>query len=984
MAAIVAILSFYGCDNDAGDKVKQPQDTKCLQESDCESGVCLSTGYCAVLANEGESCDNKMICRPGYRCADGICVEMTGPECQDGICNPTSVDGCTENSQCASGVCLEDGSCALLVGEGESCDNTRICKNGYSCVDGKCTDGAAPEGCSVDADCRHRQVCRDGQCVYPFACADQPLPENEDYDNDGIANGLEISTSECLDPCNPDTDGDGVEDGKEDYNHNGIVEPELGETDPCDPNSKHDPNSQEGILLSVCDQELVLSGGSTGHYNRFNLAKTTNKGYKYYPAEDMAETSVVRFENDKVVGLFGSNSAVTGTGAELLGSVLDSSSFFVISAFNAPVPSASWLSEKEGEGYNHDLQTIPDHTVDRQKYSLDTNGKSLQEIADAIAKKLDPQSTAQYAGSIKCSEAATLYLVRSSYEKGSIYGVAIACDSYIHNASVSAQMDDVLSGTLVSPTRDLGSNIPASPYEAYSNFVCQIDNYHQSSGKVDFLWVIDNSSSMADELEKLSKTVQSLGTTMKSYGVDFRVGVTTMDAYLLDEDPTAYRAYDENNDYKIVLDKNSYLNGVGFKQHNDTLKDFRGFLDVLTDGKLNGGKQNAFVNEVTRNSNCTLNGKAGRNICGFGVQDGLRSGAFTLSRIAVNLDDDAAPDYYSNEDKTSWDIIKKIKAGVTEGDAKKLEQVTLNDSENSLLYIVWVTDDESRQFKEEAGIVKPVDSKNINPVFDKSTGAICKTGYKLENGIMRTGVGGADLAVNSCNPSMKAKLDQLVADGIISEDSSMEELEAAYPEYADMLKYYIKQYQNFAQGRKIMGFALVGDAGRQKGGWCKPLAVCSEADCTKKDTDGSCAECKNWDYNNPSATVGANYGLSYIHMARFLSSYYPENPDKAMREGSKGSICATDYNCTVTAMAEDAFSVAGGRVAALALKGYPISSTIRVYRVSNGKVAELTRNETTDGWSYDAAQNAISFRNVNDISDNDSIAVTYVLWKAVE
>ena len=904
-----------------------------------------------------------------------------------GISKYTSKDISKASSTCKNAKsCLESGSCTKGA-DYAACECAQggvACQTYPACAGiGECNYKCEGEYCSWLV-CMNTESCG-GQCI------PGNLPEDEDFDNDGITNGVENRSELGLDPCNEDSDGDGVLDGVEDLNHDGKFQPEAGETNPKDPESKRDSSSQDGVLVKeACKKDDITSGGTTGKYNRFHLAKATNKNYKYYPELDMAETSVIRFESDKVVGFFGSYSTVIGTGQQVLGdNTLDAGSYVENSAFKASVPLASWMGDN-GQGYKKELQRIPDHAVDRYKYAITTNGKSLQTIADSIAKKLDPKSTAKYGGNFTCTGNATLYLARSTYEKGRVYSGAIACDDSLKTAAVAALMDDVLSGTLVAPTRDLYDGAPAGGYEAYEDFVCQIEPYGNSSGKADFLWVIDNSGSMADELANLSKTVQLFGTTMKAYGIDFRVGITTTDAYLLDEDPTAYKAYDEANDYKIVLDNNTYLNGVGFKQHNDTLKDFRGFLDILTGGKLDGGKQNAFTNEVTRNSKCTANGKASKNICGFGFEDGLRSGVYTLSRVNVNLDDATAPDYYSAEDKTNWENIKKIKAGVTEGDAKKLAQVSLGTEENTLLYVIWVSDEESRQFKEKTETAKPKDSTNTNPVFDKSSGVICKTGYKLDGDTMRTGVGGADLAASACNPSMKDKLDQLIAADQISEDNSMEELEAIYPEYANMLKYYIKQYQNFAQNREIVGFAFVGDTGRKKGGFCKELAVCNEADCTQKDTDGSCLECNNWDYNSSSATVGANYGLSYIHMARFLSSFYVKNGNekdengkyviddtKATKEGGKASICATDYNATVTAIAEDVV----GRLGSHKLWGYPVSTSIRVYRVQNNKASELTRNAASNGWAYDASQNAITFKNVQNIAITDSIAITYVIWK---
>ena len=58
-----------------------------------------------------------------------------------------------------------------------------------------------------------------------------------DFDLDGILNVVE-EASNCLDQADADTDDDGIQDGVEDANKNGIVD--IDETDPCDPDTDND------------------------------------------------------------------------------------------------------------------------------------------------------------------------------------------------------------------------------------------------------------------------------------------------------------------------------------------------------------------------------------------------------------------------------------------------------------------------------------------------------------------------------------------------------------------------------------------------------------------------------------------------------------------------------------------------------------------------------------------------------------------------
>ncbi|MDP3273582.1 MAG: OmpA family protein [Deltaproteobacteria bacterium] len=63
----------------------------------------------------------------------------------------------------------------------------------------------------------------------------QTNPNNPDTDGDGLNDGLEVRTR--TQPTNPDTDGDGLRDGQEDANHNGTVE--ANESDPREADSDH-------------------------------------------------------------------------------------------------------------------------------------------------------------------------------------------------------------------------------------------------------------------------------------------------------------------------------------------------------------------------------------------------------------------------------------------------------------------------------------------------------------------------------------------------------------------------------------------------------------------------------------------------------------------------------------------------------------------------------------------------------------------------
>ncbi|MBN2360989.1 MAG: hypothetical protein JXR83_16150 [Deltaproteobacteria bacterium] len=129
-------------------------------------------------------------------------------------------------------------------------DGDGLC-DGNRTVAGICTAGEDLDGNgrvdSGETDPRNPDTDGDGQCdgsnaVSPVCtcCDPDPLDPIQDSDNDGVPNAVEEASS-CLDPNDPDSDGDGLCDGDadvaglcvagEDANGDGLVN--SGETDPC-------------------------------------------------------------------------------------------------------------------------------------------------------------------------------------------------------------------------------------------------------------------------------------------------------------------------------------------------------------------------------------------------------------------------------------------------------------------------------------------------------------------------------------------------------------------------------------------------------------------------------------------------------------------------------------------------------------------------------------------------------------------------------
>ena len=215
-----------------------------------------------------------------YGCSDDSSGSSSGSQ--------VAGKGCTSGSQCPSGVCLENGNCAALVGEGADCNDEKLCKSGLVCNGGKCEVdssglGNKPE-CSEDAECGEDKVCKNGKCKSasnPNACeSDSDCGVAEECVS-GECKIAEVSHDECqsdadcVDPEHPESlnttcmpngvcghyvnVGDACDD-YEAYCQEGsmclaVCIEQLPENSPCDENDLlHVCNQDEGLMCadSVC------------------------------------------------------------------------------------------------------------------------------------------------------------------------------------------------------------------------------------------------------------------------------------------------------------------------------------------------------------------------------------------------------------------------------------------------------------------------------------------------------------------------------------------------------------------------------------------------------------------------------------------------------------------------------------------------------------------------------------------------------------
>ncbi len=220
----------------------------------CASATCDATDPCAPNPNA-------LACPTGDTDGDGVLngVEPTGGATDPCVPNAdalacatgdfdddgtTNADELNSTGTCATATCDADDPClpdanalACATGDvdGDGVTNGDEVNGTGACATATCgaTDPCLPDVNSLA--CPTGDPDGDG-LTNAVEVAGGTLPGNPDSDGDGILDGIEDADRDGIvdagetDPAVVDTDGDGIPDGIEDANHDGVVD--AGETDP--------------------------------------------------------------------------------------------------------------------------------------------------------------------------------------------------------------------------------------------------------------------------------------------------------------------------------------------------------------------------------------------------------------------------------------------------------------------------------------------------------------------------------------------------------------------------------------------------------------------------------------------------------------------------------------------------------------------------------------------------------------------------------
>lgn len=134
------------------------------------------SGYTVTLKEATENASTITVTKGGGQvactqeaklCPDGSAVGRTGPNCEFAPCpvvNPIPVVGCTKDSDCPSSQYL----CQEIQGTGTACPSTNpLCIPTHTIIKGECKLKNG-NGCSMDSDCASGNLCNKNICVSPI------------------------------------------------------------------------------------------------------------------------------------------------------------------------------------------------------------------------------------------------------------------------------------------------------------------------------------------------------------------------------------------------------------------------------------------------------------------------------------------------------------------------------------------------------------------------------------------------------------------------------------------------------------------------------------------------------------------------------------------------------------------------------------------------------------------------------------------------
>ncbi len=337
-------------------------------------------------------------------------------------------------------------------------------------------------------------------------------PRKFDTDGDGISDGVErgltssliADTTNCVnvpvdadpstttDPTKADTDGDGISDGAEDTNQNGKVDP--GELDPNNPNDGTGPVGQVCTAMNLrpvlfklqLDSDLQLGLPATFTEVNVMVSGGANKGLIGFDA-----TNQVAFVAWRQAA---PGAATTPTADE--------------TALRTTFSGVAAISNATTQTF-----TTWDSVPALQAFYDQAGAVDVKARANALANALAGAGSGNLAGAGTMNGPFRIQVEYLHRTNGAVVVIAALTPIANYANAPLFSMSDTSGGSAVAQFGD---------YNAV-----QCEKFAPSSGKVDFLFVVDDSCSMASSQTALGTAATAMATALGNSTLDYRMSMVT-------------------------------------------------------------------------------------------------------------------------------------------------------------------------------------------------------------------------------------------------------------------------------------------------------------------------------------------------------------------------------------------------------------------------------------------------------------------------
>lgn len=324
-----------------------------------------------------------------------------------------------------------------------------------------------------------------------------------------------------ISPTLSDSDGDGVPDGEEDLDRDGMIVASRGETDPriADTDGDGRPDSMGGVeicrprgLATVTQLGLPMAQVQIGHDPLWGSAR------RVPVSPNLSGVMMEEASTNVAAAVFNLRGMSTDLRAESMR--IETAVTTAMGSASAVLVGRSFRTHEMHEGI-----------TSTYRVARSTNASALRDAAARALLGTMPTAGAAVGTSTEfLVDIATVF--RGSGAAGGTEDVAVTVAPrtlYEDTTSLTAirAIDLVNMTGFALVDQGLGAN-------------CQVFRA-AAPPAADFIWTVDTSGSMSDDQERLGNTATRFFTRMRSAGVDFRVGVLNAGSGTLNLDSPGFR-----------------------------------------------------------------------------------------------------------------------------------------------------------------------------------------------------------------------------------------------------------------------------------------------------------------------------------------------------------------------------------------------------------------------------------------------------------